>query len=150
MSIGFLNNFMHFAYTATDSERALALDIDMNIQDGMNVDDSLLQQEDFSEVLRGAIDEAISTDDIVITNNLITDPENLPQTNVHLHALRMVVALPLRGYGAIYLDKRIRQGIYSRELIERLNDFADYLIENGKTDLTIADFNSLFEDVSTA
>lgn len=150
MSIGFLNNFMHFAYITTDSERAIALDLEMNIHDSVNVDDALLQKEDFADLLRSSIDEAITTDDIVVTNNLITDPEDAPKTNVHLHELRMVVALPLQGYGAIYLDKRIRQGIYPRDLVERLNDFARYLIENNKTDLTTTEFDSLFEDVSTA
>src|SRR5690606_29096615 len=150
MSIGFLNNFMHFAYTTTDSERAIALDLEMNIHDSVNVDDALLQKEDFADLLRSSINEAITTDDIVVTNNLITDPEDAPKTNVHLHELRMVVALPLQGYGAIYLDKRIRQGIYPRDLVERLNDFAHYLIENNKTDLTTTEFDSLFEDVSTA
>lgn len=150
MSIGFLNNFMHFAYTTTDSERAIALDLEMNIHDSVNVDDALLQKEDFADLLRSSIDEAINTDDIVVTNNLITDPEDAPKTNVHLHELRMVVALSLQGYGAIYLDKRIRQGIYPRDLVERLHDFARYLIENNKTDLTTTEFDSLFEDVSTA
>lgn len=149
MSIGFLNNFMQFACATTNSERGIAVDLELNIHNSVNVDDALLQKDDFLELFHRAINEAISTDDVVITNNLIADPDDAPKTNVHLHTLRMVVTIPLRGYGAIYLDKRIRQGIFPRDLVERLNDFATHLVENDKTDLTAEEFDTLFEDVST-
>lgn len=145
MSVEFLTNFMRFAQATTGAERSMALDLDMNIHDRMNIDDTLLNKADFSDLLHRAVDEAINSDDVVITNNLITDPDDAPKTNVHLHELRMVVAIPIPGHGAIYLDQRIRQGIFPRELVEKLNEFGRYLIDNNKTNLSPAEFIDLFE-----
>lgn len=149
MSIGFLNNFMQFAYTVTDSERGIALDIDKTIHERLNVTDALLSEEAFSELLYSSINDAITTNDIVIANNLM-NPDEAPETNVHIHKLRMVVALPLQGYGAIYLDKRLREGVFSRDLVERLIVFFRYIVENDKTDLTASEFIALFEESPTA
>lgn len=146
MSVAFLTNFMRFVQEKTNAERLMVLDLDRKIQDRINVDDTLLHKEDFADLLHNSVDEAINTDDIVITNNLITDPEDAPKTNLHLHDLRMVVAIPIRGHGAIYLDKRIRQGIFPRELVENLNDFGRYLVENDQINLSPAEFGNLYTD----
>lgn len=146
MSVEFLTNFMRFAQAITRAERSMALDLDLNIHDRVNVDDDLLNEEDFADLLRNAVDEAINSDDVVITNNLITDPQDAPQTNVHLHQLRMVVAIPLPGHGAIYLDQRIRQGIFPRELVEKLNEFGRYLVDNDKIDLSQSEITDLFKE----
>ena len=144
MSVEFLTNFMRFAQATTRAERSMALDLELNIHDRMNVDDALLNEEEFADLLRNAIDEAINTDDVVITNNLITDPEDAPKTNVHLHELRMVVAIPVPGHGAVYLDQRIRQGVFPRDLVEKLNEFGRYLVDNDKTNLSASEYNDLF------
>lgn len=146
MSVEFLTNFMRFAQATTRAERSLALDLDLNIHDRVNVDDDLLNEEDFADLLRNAVDEAINSDDVVITNNLITDPEDAPQTNLHLHQLRMVVAIPLPRHGAIYLDQRIRQGIFPRELVEKLNEFGRYLVDNDKIDLSQSEITDLYKE----
>ncbi|MGB7339183.1 MAG: hypothetical protein WBC91_09850 [Phototrophicaceae bacterium] len=146
MSVEFLTNFMRFVQEQTHAERLMVLDLDLNIHDRVNVDDTLLNKEDFSDLLHSAVDEAITTDDIVITNNLITDPEDAPKTNLHLHELRMVIAIPIRGHGAVYLDQRIRQGIFPRDLVEKINEFARYIVENNKIDLSVAEFVDLYSD----
>lgn len=146
MGVGFLTNFMRFAQATTRAERSMALDLDMNIHDSMNIDDGLLNEEDFAGLLRTAIDEAINTDDVVITNNLINDPDDAPKTNVHLHELRMVVAIPVRGHGAVYLDQRIRSGVFPRDLVEKLTEFGRYLVDNDKTDLNPSEYTELFEN----
>lgn len=145
MSVEFLTNFMRFAQATTRAERSMALDLELNIHDKMNVDDALLDEEEFADLLRNAIDEAINSDDVVITNNLITDPEDAPKTNLHLHELRMIVAIPVPGHGAVYLDQRIRQGVFPRELVDKLNEFGRYLVDNDKIDLNQSEINDLFK-----
>ncbi len=51
----------------------------------------------------------------------------------------MVVAFPVAGEGAIYLDQHIRRGIVPKETIEKLMQFAVYLVENDQTDTSAAD-----------
>jgi len=58
----------------------------------------------------------------------------------------MVVAIPVPEHGAVYLDQRIRQGVFPRDLVERLNEFGRYLISNEKTAIDLAEFDALFEE----
>lgn len=146
MSVEFLINLMQFAQATTRAGRCMALGLDMTIHERINVDDALLEKDDFTGLLQRAVAEAISTDDIVITNNLITDPDDAPKTNVHLHELRMVIAIPIPEIGVIYLDQRIRQGVFRREMVERLNEFGRYLIANDKTNLDLSEFEALYQE----
>ena len=145
MSIGFLNNFMQFAYTATNAERGIALDTEMTVHERLQVDDSLLADEVFSELLHSISTKAITTNDAAITNNMLK-PEDAPETNLHIHELRMVVAFPLQGYGVIYLDKRLSRGVFLSNLTARMIAFANYLIDNDKIDLSASELTVLFED----
>lgn len=145
MSEVFLSTFMNFAQEATDAERGLALDLDLNILDRSQVEETLLNKDSFVDLIKTTAQKAIDSDDIIITNNMITDPSKAPTTNVHLHTLRMVVAIPLRGYGVIYLDQRLRQGVFERATIERLLEFGRYLIESDKTDISVNEYEGLFE-----
>lgn len=144
---GFVTNFMRFAQATTRAERSMALGLDKSVHDSVNVDASLLEEDEFSRLLHTAVDEAIDSDTVVITNNMVQELQDAPNTNLHLHELRMIIAIPLRGYGAVYLDQRIRNGVFPRELIEKLNDFARYVVENEKTDLSASDYNELFQGV---
>ncbi|MGJ3239508.1 MAG: hypothetical protein ACFE0Q_12430 [Anaerolineae bacterium] len=148
MSVAFLANFMHFAQQITRAERSLALDLERNIQAQHNVDQALLSKSSFASLLNNAFDEAISDCDVVITNNLITDPDDAPKTNVHLHELRMVVVIPLPDYGAIYLDQRIRRGVFTRDLVERIAQFGRALITDDQLTLTTAEMLARFETES--
>ncbi|MEM9951255.1 MAG: hypothetical protein AAF846_06640 [Chloroflexota bacterium] len=144
MDATFLTNFMRFVQSKTKAERSMAFDLEMTIHDRVNLDDDELNKPDFADVLQTAIDEAINTDDYVITNNLLT-PEDAPKTNIHLHKLRMMVAIPLAGHGAIYIDQQIRQGVFPRDLVERITEFGHYVVENDKTDLSPAEYDALFQ-----
>jgi hypothetical protein len=144
MSNGFLSNFMRAAQTVTRAERCVAIDIQKSVLDRINVSDDVLANERFGKLLHNSVEEAITTAEAVITNNLITDPEQAPQTNVHLHDLRMVVAIPLAEHGAVYLDQHIRQGVFERNMIEKLTVLGRTLIAEGKTDLSSDDFVALY------
>ena len=144
MSNGFLSNFMRAAQAVTRAERCVALDKDKAVLDRINVSDDVLENERFGKLLHNSVEEAITTAEAVITNNLITDPEQAPQTNVHLHDLRMVVAIPLADYGAVYLDQHIRQGVFERNMIEKLTVLGRTLIAEDKMNLSSEDFVALY------
>ena len=58
--------------------------------------------------------------------------------------LRAVVAIPLASMGALYLDQPIRQGIISRESIDRVQEFALRLIVEERTDLEESELKALY------
>lgn len=147
MSSGFLTNFLRAAYSITNAERGMAFDADMNILDRINVDDALLQKEEFSDTLESAVARAMGEDVAVITNNLIRSAEEAPNTNVHLHDLRMVVAIPIGDFGVAYLDQHIRNGVFEREVIDKLTALGRYVIENDQTDLDDEALIELFDEL---
>src|SRR5829696_6851952 len=120
----FLTNFMRAARSITEAERCIAFDTDMNMQDYLNIDAAELGKKSFSDLVSSWIEQAIEGQKAIIANNLITDPSEAPKTNVHLKDLRMVVAIPINGYGAIYLDQPIRKGVFERAVVDKIAKLA--------------------------
>ena len=147
MSAEFLANFMRAARSITKAQRSLALDIDVNVQDRVDIEDSLLNTKEFKEMLNSIVTTALTDDTAVISNNLIKDPHDAPNTNVHLHDLRMVVAIPLGSLGAVYLDQHIRNGVFERNVIDQLAEFGRYVIENEQMDLSAEAYVNLFNEM---
>jgi hypothetical protein len=148
MASEFLSNFMRLAQTLTGAERCLAFDLDMAVQDRMNIDDGTLQAAEFNALLNATVHEALGQNESIITNNLITNPADAPQTNWHLHDLRMVVAIPLQGHGAIYLDQQVRKGVFERETIDRLTALGRQIIEEARTDLSEKDLADRYTSIT--
>lgn len=147
MSAEFLTNFMRAARSITKAQRSLAIDADINIQDKLNVEDSLLHSQEFNEMLQSTVAAAIEDNTAIISNNLIKNADDAPNTNVHLHDLRMVVAIPLGSIGAVYLDQHIRNGVFERTVIDKLTELGRYVIENEKTDLSDEALIELFNEM---
>ncbi|MEL6527746.1 MAG: hypothetical protein AAFQ07_18765, partial [Chloroflexota bacterium] len=89
MSVQFLSEFMRFATQATRADRGMVIDMNRNVVDKLNMDNASLQNKRFAELLQVALDEAEESGDLVTANNLI-HPENAPETNTHLHQLRLI------------------------------------------------------------
>lgn len=147
MSDAFLSNFMRAAQQLTRAERCVAINNEKAILDSVNVSAEVLASERFSDLLKRTTEEAIATDDAVITNNLIQDADQAPQTNVHLHDLRMIVAIPVAEEGVIYLDQPIRQGVFERDMIAKLMDMARSLIDEDNTELDSDALVALYQDL---
>lgn len=147
MSAEFLANFMCAARSITKAQRSLALDADLNVQDRVDIEDTLLNSEEFSEMLSSLVTTAIADNAAVISNNLIKNPDEAPNTNIHLHDLRMVVAIPLGTLGAVYLDQHIRNGVFERDVIDKLTALGQYVLENKKTNLSDEELISLFKEM---
>jgi adenine-specific DNA methylase len=135
------------AHSITKAERSIALDADMNVQAQINIEDGLLQSAAFKKMLENTIAEAIEAGSAVISNNLIQNDDDAPNTNIHLHDLRMIVAIPLGDYGALYLDQHIRNGVFEREVIDKLTALGSNVIENEQTDLSDKGLITLFNEM---
>lgn len=147
MSTVFLTNFMRAAHSITKAERGIALDIEKNIQSRINIEDALLQSDKFSAMLEDTVAEAIEAGVAVISNNLIKNADDAPTTNIHLHDLRMVVAIPVGDFGALYLDQHIRNGVFERDVIDKLTTLGNYVIENKQTELSDEGLIELFNEM---
>lgn len=147
MGAEFLSNFMRVAHTLTRAERSLALDADINVHGNIDIDDALLKSSEFIELLETSVTTAIADKKAIISNNLIKDADDAPNTNVHLHDLRMVVAIPLGTLGAVYLDQHIRNGVFERDVIDKLTKLAHHVIENEQTGLSDEELIELFNEM---
>lgn len=145
MNDAFLDNFMQAAQAITGAERCIAFDKALTVQTSHNIDAALLTDESFITAVKAAAQDAIDQRQAIITNNLITDPEDAPNTNIHLTDLRMVVTLPVPGRGAIYFDQHIRQGVFERETVDKLALMAKRAIATGQTDMTRDELVAFYE-----
>jgi len=143
MSDTFVSNFMRAAVYVTGMERALAVNTELDILDSVNLREEDIQSERFTGV--EAIQRAFNSEQYVITNNLKLDPAEAPTTNTNFSDLRVVVALPLAGHGAIYLDQPLRNGMVPRENVEKLMALAGHVIQQNKIELDASELVAIYE-----
>jgi hypothetical protein len=118
MSDNFLTLFMAFALQATGADRALAVDSDMNLLETVNLDDDDMQAQDFNAM--DCVERALDSGLPLITNNAVIDPDQAPVTNTQFRNLRLVVVIPVAGWGAVYIDQPISKGVIPKETVSRL------------------------------
>jgi hypothetical protein len=145
MSDLFVSNFMRAAVFITGMERALAVNTDMEILDSVNLQQTDVESERFTGF--DTIQRAFDSGRYEITNNLKIDPSQAPTTNTNFADLRIVIVLPLMGYGAVYLDRPLRTGMLQREAVEKLMALADYAIQNQQTEASASDLAALYEQL---
>ena len=148
MNKTFLTNFMEVAKKITHAERCIVVATDLELLNTINIDRAMVESTAFGEFVMECLREAIQSEDVVITNNVITDPSDAPTTNTNFANLRVVVALPLVGHGAVYLDQHIRSGIIPKQMTERLMRLATYVIDNNLEDSTVAELYKLYQDIT--
>lgn len=148
MNETFLENFMRVAKKITHAERCLVVNADLEILSMSNVDEAEIESADFNELAMECLREALDTGEAVITNNVITDPSEAPTTNTNFANLRVVVALPLAGHGAVYLDQHIRNGIIPRQMIERLMRLAAYVLDNQQENCSETELTKLYQQIN--
>jgi hypothetical protein len=126
-------------------ERALAVNTGLDIVDSVNLQEDDIQSERFTGV--EAIQRAFNSEQYVITNNLKLDPAEVPTTNTNFSDLRVVVALPLAGHGAVYLDQPLRNGMVPRENVEKLMALAEQVIEQDNIELDASALVAIYEQM---
>ena len=139
---------MEAAKKITHAERCMVVNTDLELLEMINVDRAMVESTAFGEFALECLREAIKSDEVVITNNVITDPSDAPTTNTNFANLRVVVALPLVGHGAVYLDQHIRNGIIPRQMIERLMRMANHVRENNLENSSSSELVQLFQTLN--
>lgn len=139
MSNAYLANFLQLAKRIVKAERGLAVNSDATIITMSDLDEADLNAGDMMLLVKQIVGDALSTNEAILGNNIIRDPSKAPNTNTAFRNLRLVVAIPVGGLGAIYMDRQVRDGVMQREDIEQLQRFGAYLVEQNLLDLSVED-----------
>lgn len=145
MTESFVTKFLQVAREITSAERGMAVDTDMKIQSLINLDEATLKAPRFSTLAEVTLRQAIDENAPILTNNIVTTPEEAPRTNTTFSDLRVVVAIPIPDMGAVYLDQHIRQGVIHREVIDRLSTMVRQVIAEGQTNLSKDELVALYK-----
>jgi hypothetical protein len=132
----FLVNFLQFALTTTSAERGLVVDIQHAILHTIALDTKALSSKIFDDLMKQVVEESMTTQTAVLTNNAISDPLDAPKTNTSFSDLRVIVAIPIEGHGAVYLDRPIKFGVIGRDILDKLTKYAKQLVEQNHLTLT--------------
>lgn len=148
MTHQFLANFMHFTKIITETERAMAFDLSLNLVDHSGFDEQDLAKPTVMQRCRYIVGVAIREKENKLTNNLFLKPEEAPDTNTNYANLHIVVAIPVPTLGAIYIDQHIRQGVIARDRTDRLYEFVKHLIKKNALNLSVDDMLRLYGEVT--
>lgn len=144
----YLEQFMNVAKDVTQAERGLVVDSDINIIKTNNIDPSTIDSEEFKAFAMPNLQQAISRGEAIIANNVIADLSEAPTTNTNFANLRIAVALPIVGHGAIYLDRRVRDGVITKQTIDKLMKLAQHIKDQEFKVQTQDDLYRLYQDIS--
>ena len=147
MSTIFLDNFMRVAIQITHADRGMSVDGDLQIVSSVNVTQEDLESDLFTDCAMNSLQEAMSKGEAIITNNVIADISDAPVTNTNFSDLRIVVTIPVPGYGAIYFDKPIRVGVISKNAVEKLSNLVAHIQDNQLEDSSTDDIRSLYKEI---
>jgi signal transduction histidine kinase len=126
-----LNQVMDAIIQLTEAERGFLMLLDddgrLQVRIARNFDQETLDSGEFS--VSGTITrQVVNTGEPVVTTNAQTDPRYAGQASIVTHALRSIMASPLRArgniIGVVYVDNRIKTGIFSEKDLEVLDAFA--------------------------
>lgn len=143
----FVTLVMRFAQRTTHAERGLALNPAMEVFESINLPESALSDPGFIEMAEAAVRDAQAEGKPVLTNNLVRQVVSPLQTNEHIPTLRLALVIPLGEYGAVYLDKLVRNGVFEREEVDRLGKLAMQMQDSARTDFTEEEMRQLYDDL---
>lgn len=126
-----LDQVMDAIILLTEAERGFLMLLDddgrLQVSVARNLDQEALESGAFA-VSRTITRQVINSGQPVVTTNAQTDPRYAGQASIVAHALRSIMASPLRArgksIGVVYVDNRIRTGIFSEKDLEVLEAFA--------------------------
>lgn len=148
MNESFLARLLRVAQKVTQAERGFAVNTTLDVLERFNVDETTLEDKVFRDFAHTWLERAVNDGKTIITNNIITDPTQAPNTNTNFANLRVVVCIPVRTHGALYLDQHIRNGIIPRDVIERFSDMVYNIQKNRQEDLSEEHMLAVFEKMS--
>jgi hypothetical protein len=145
MSDSILSVVMRVAKEITRAERGMSVTSDLTVIDIENITTDIVEDDAFQDAALKSLAKAIETNQSVLTNNIITDPALAPVTNTNFTDLRVIVAIPVQGQGAIYLDQHIRNGMFQRDTIDRLNQMVAEIIEREDLSLDADQIRKIYD-----
>jgi hypothetical protein len=146
MTDSFLSAFMHLAKQKTGAERGLALNNELAIVDLVNLEQVDVMSAKFTGLETAR--QAMESGEAIITNNAVLDPARAPVTNTSFSNLKVVVVIPVPGYGAVYLDQPIKRGIFSKEIVDRLAWVAAQAIQLDQTGSSAGQLDALYQQLA--
>lgn len=137
-----LDQVMDAIIQLTEAERGFLMllndDGAFDVRVARNLDQETLDSSDFA-YSRTITRHVVNTGQPVVTTNAQTDPRFMDQASIVAHALRSIMATPLRArgriIGVVYVDNRIRTGLFSEEdlaLLDALAAQAAIAIDNAQ------------------
>lgn len=137
-----LNNAMDSVVSLMKAERGFIVLKDkdsgqVHVEVARNMDRQ--EAEDPNDISRTVVEMVFREGTAIVTNNAQEDPRLADKPSVIRHALRSIISAPLQLkdqiIGVIYLDNRLRQGVFEEEDVEVLAAFSDLAaaaIENAR------------------
>ena len=127
-----LDQVMDAIIKLTGAERGFLLLFDqegeLEVKAARNVDKETLEEGDEFAISRSVIQTVADTGEQVVTTNATEDPRFAAQASVVAHSLRSIQCVPLRArgetIGVIYVDNRIRSGVFDEDDLDMLSAFA--------------------------
>lgn len=145
MTNSFLTRFLHVAHKITRAERGLAVNTQLEVISNVNIDAQTLEDQTFRQFSQMWLQRALDDGQTIITNNIITDPAHAPITNTNFANLRVIVCIPVKNHGGIYLDQHIRNGIIPREIIDRISNLLASLQQNQQEHLSETEIQAVYD-----
>ena len=152
-----LNQVMDTIIRLTGAERGFLMLKDekgeLQFRTARNVDRESLGSSAF-QVSRTVVDQVAASGDPVVTTNAQADPRFSAQESVVGYNLRSIVCVPLKFKGVvtgvIYVDNRIRTGLFSereRNLLAAFANQAAIAIENARQFQRVTELKNLLDNV---
>jgi signal transduction histidine kinase len=137
-----LNQVMDAIIQLSSAERGFLMLLDddgnLTVRVARNFDQETIDRDAFA-LSRTVTRRVVETGQPIVTTNAQEDPRFAGQQSVMLHALRSIMATPLRVrgevIGVVYVDSRVRAGLFSEQDLEILDAFggqASVAIENAR------------------
>lgn len=126
-----LDQVMDAIIQLTGAERGFLMLLDddgkLAVRVARNFDQETLDQGSFA-LSRTVTGKVMDSGQPIVTTNAQEDPRFAGQQSVVTHALRSIMATPLRvrgqAIGVVYVDNRVRTGLFSEKDLEVLDAFA--------------------------
>jgi len=153
-----LNEVMDQIIHLTGAERAILMLADPDVHDlvfraGRNVDRETIDSTSF-EISRSIVTQVAESGEPIVTTNAQADPRFKTHESVIGYNLRSILCVPLkvrgRVTGVIYVDNRIRVGIFSerdRDLLAAFASQAAVAIENARLFERVANAKRLMDNI---
>lgn len=147
MQQDFLLTLLDAVIDITRAERAMAVDESLQVLHTVKLKETELQEARFQTIATQSMRSALENGLPLVTNNIIPDIKDAPDTNTNFSDLRVVVVIPVQGYGALYLDQHIRYGMIPYDMINRTMRMIEQVINVPHDHFTADDLVNLYQQM---